>query len=133
MTGIGTCTGTEELIPAFAFPSSPRPFVPQHHTVPSYFSAQEKYSPAAMLTTLSRPFTGVGCSRSGAFVPSPIWPESFTPQQSTPPPTSSAHVWSRLPATCQTCGTFFTAIGTFVPNFVPSPSSPSALFPQHQG
>src|SRR6266536_107850 len=86
-----TCPGTglSVVVPS---PSWPSMFQPQHHTVPSVFSAHVWPRPSvtvAQSVVCPLSWTGTGLS---VVVPSPSWPELLTPQHHTVPPVFSAHV-----------------------------------------
>src|SRR6185312_3614072 len=73
-------------------PSWPFELLPQHLTPPALVNAQAWLAPvASAMTPLLSPLTGVGVWRS-VFVPSPISPWSFNPQQETPPAVVIAQV-----------------------------------------
>src|SRR5690606_32539287 len=81
---------------------------PQHHTVPSPSSAQEKFSPDSTVTTSSNPSTRVGVDVDASF-PVPNRPLSPIPQQKAWPEVVAAQVWARpaeMLATCDNPGTW---------------------------
>src|SRR5512142_2219050 len=93
--------------------------------------AQAWFSPAdSAPAPLSRPGTALGTAR--ATTPLPIWPQSFKPQQVTPPPAVVAHVWLPPAVTSMTRSTTLVAsVGLPRHMLVPSASCRSALAPQH--
>ena len=55
-----TCVGVALLPAAFGLPSSPSPFSPQLHSVPSFFSTTLKLAPAASALMAFMPITWRG-------------------------------------------------------------------------
>ena len=73
-------------------PICPSSFAPQHDTCPPVVSAHTCCQEAEIALMSVTPATGVGKSGAPAAAPaSPSWPTLSSPQQSTPPLTSTAH------------------------------------------
>src|SRR2546428_667040 len=78
-----------------------------------------------------RPLTGTGVFDL-VFVPLPRRPLVFSPQHFTVASDSRAHVWVPPPEAIAVAPVrLLTATGAFESVFVPSPSSPTSLCPQH--
>ena len=113
-------------------PSWPLPLNPQHLTPPAVVRAQMWLPLAETAATPEvRPVTSTGVLRC-VFVPSPSWPVLLSPQHFTPPAVVRAQVWSPPAETAATPEVRpVTSTGVLRCVFVPSPSSPKKLFPQH--
>ena len=126
-----TSTGT--LLSVFVpFPSWPEALLPQHLTAPALVSAQVWSPPAAIaLTPLASPLTSTGTLLS-VVVPFPSWPKTLSPQHLTAPALVSAQVWTLPAAIALTpLASPLTSTGTLLSVFVPFPSWPKPLKPQH--
>src|SRR5690606_18282270 len=110
----------------------PEKLSPQHLTPPLLVRAQVWSHPAAMAATpLCSPTTPTDVRRL-AFVPSPNWPSALSPQHLTPPAVVRAQVW-RFPAVMALMPLCSPTTPTDVSRltFVPSPTWPPSLSPQH--
>src|SRR5579885_1593940 len=124
-----TWTGVERLV-VVPSPSWPESFIPQAHTVPSFFTARLCATPAASAVTPTMPpLTWTGVERL-VVVPSPSCPSSLAPQAQTVPSFFRARPWP-VPATiAATSVRPLTWTGLVRLVVVPSPSWPASLTPQ---
>ncbi len=113
-------------------PSWPTVLSPQHRSVPSVSSTQTWPPPVWRSTAPATPGTGVGVASMRSMVSgSPRPPRWFQPQQCTPPTVVRAQV-CRLPSSMAATLESRTWVGWLRFTWVPSPTRPSSLLPQHR-
>src|SRR5207244_10110130 len=104
---------------------------PQQSTSPLVSRAHPCTAPTAMaLDDPDGRETGVG-RRLGVVEWLPSWPDELSPQQSTSPVASRAHVKPEPAPTCTAKPDSLTLMGDGLGFVVPFPSSPEELSPQH--